>query len=196
MSRRGTVNVALRMKDYEQTAASAFDTIKAHYPYIQGVSEDVGYHISLTRPSLLPSHLEQPVLSQLSSIFASTEAFDVYMRGSVDAFLTESGNVAFGITVDQTVSHTLMRLLNQVNDVVIKYGLLPFHDTPNMHITVAVLPSELATDIKSSETLIGPEGSQFIPGIFPLPSSAAESVICSSVAIRVGLSQKVIALIS
>jgi Uncharacterised conserved protein len=191
---RGSVNVSLRVTGYDSQAAAALERVKATYPDADDVSQGSGLHISLTRPSMLPAHLEQPIFAELVALFESTEAFDAYTHGYIDAFVTDRDGVAFGVTIDQDVSHALMRLLSLVNGIVLKFGMLPFHAEPRTHITVGVLPAAISHNLRDSPEMTGPSGSRFMPKLLASPEAAGCSV-CSSVSIRVGQTTRVIHLI-
>ena len=182
-----SLNAVVLCSGFEVEATEAFKAVKRAYPDVTSIG--TALHITLTRPSTVPAHLQERLHSDLCSLFESSQSFDVYFKDSIDAFITGSGDIAFGIPVVIDTSSVLTSLLDKVNMIVSKYGLLPFHKNPNMHVTFAILPANHADEITSSPEVLGPKGSQFLPAILPFKETYCS---CESAEVRVGMTIKTV----
>ena len=144
------------------------------------------HHITLTRPSTVPIYLESKLCEMLKSLCATISPIRVYLKPQIDAFLTESETVHYGIPIDLDVSPQVTSLLGNIDKTLTNLGLREFHQHPNPHVTIAT-SSKAKEQLSAAHPLVGPPGSQFFSGVQIVREELVDDpLFCTVLQLRVG----------
>ena len=146
-------------------------------------------HITLSRPSTVPVYLETAVCAAVQSLCLNTSPVRLYLKPQIDAFITDSKSIHYGVPVDLDLSPQVPGCIKVINESLTTLGLRGFHDHPNPHITTAIAhdPAVALTRNSQASELSGPPGSQFFPCVFPLDDVLVDTpILCSTLQLKLG----------
>jgi hypothetical protein len=140
----------------------------------------------LTRPSIVPSYLECALLESIHTLSIQTAPIRIYLKPQIDAFITETGTIHYGLPVDLDLSPSLNVLLHAINNAIRFMGFKEFHAHPNPHVTVGSSEDELS-NLSSSQQVTGEPGSQYFAGVYEVNEDFVEDVVlCNILQLKVG----------